>query len=87
MRHEQPWGIVDELICWWTQADAVGLAGRVGTLRPACFSAVAGPVYGGGYVGEVEWGFEGVEGFEGGEEGELEAAFGVARGFGIDGDG
>lgn len=44
-------------------------------------------VYGGGYVGEVEWGFEGVEGFEGGEEGELKAAFGVAKGVGIDGDG
>lgn len=31
-------------------------------------------LYGGGYVGEVECGFEGVEGFEGGEEGELETA-------------
>jgi hypothetical protein len=44
-------------------------------------------VYGGWYVGEVEWGFEGVEGFEGGEEGELEAAFGVAEVVGINEDG
>lgn len=42
-------------------------------------------VYGGGYVGEIECGFEGVEGFEGGEKGELKAALGVAKGVGIGG--